>query len=267
MKKEWDEAKYRYFLARKEYDKQREAYFKGTLKKEPPEPRADYSRSIKEYKKLLKEFPNYNRIDAVMFYLGRGLITAGKDKEGASYMLRLTKEYPKSQFKTKAYLAVAEYYFDNDLLFAAKSNYLKVLEDKKSTQYPYALYKLGYVYYNMRDYEDSIKAFKEVVKLFEARIVERSTSPIRLTQLSRCLSRKLMMAGEERVIISANRVVTNLRLVSWSGWLEFSKSKTKSSSRLRYTNTSFRRTKRVRRSPSTPKGLRQTIRIKTGRED
>ena len=100
-----------------------------------------------------------------MFYLGRGLGTAGKKKEGASYMLRLTKEYPKSQFVTQAYLAVAEYYFDNDLLFAAKTNYLKVLEDKKSTQYPYALYKLGYVYYNLREYEDSIKSFKSVVDL------------------------------------------------------------------------------------------------------
>ncbi len=163
--KEWDEAKYRYFLERKKYDKQYESYLEGTLKQKPEEPAADYSKALVEYKALLKEFPNYKRIDEVMFYLGRGLTTAGKKKEGASYMLRLTKEYPKSQFVTQAYLAVAEYYFDNDLLFAAKTNYLKVLEDKKSTQYPYALYKLGYVYYNLREYEDSIKSFKSVVEL------------------------------------------------------------------------------------------------------
>lgn len=160
--KEWDEGKYRYFLQRKDYDKKLEAFYNNTLKKKPEEPVPDYSKALKEYKTLLKQFPNYKRIDEVMFYLGRGLQSAGKKKEGAGYMLRLTREYPKSKYVTRAYLAVAEYYFDNDLLFAAKTNYLKVLEDKKTTEYAYALYKLGYVHYNLKEYEDSIKAFQGV---------------------------------------------------------------------------------------------------------
>lgn len=165
--KEWDEARYRYLLDRKKYERMYEDYLSKPdgLAKRPEEPKADYSKALVEYKALLKEFPNYDRLDEVMFYLGRGLSEAEKKKEGASYMLRLTKEYPKSKYVTQAYLAVAEYYFDNDLLFAAKTNYLKVLEDQKSTQYPYALYKLGYVYYNLREYEDSIKSFKQVVDL------------------------------------------------------------------------------------------------------
>lgn len=160
--REWDEGKYRYFLQRAQYDKQIEAHFNGTLKKKPEEPEPDYSKALKEYKTLLKQFPNYKRIDAVMFYLGRGLQSAGKKKEGAGYMLRLTREYPKSKFVTRAFLAVAEYYFDNDLLFAAKTNYLKVVEDTKSTEVAYATYKLGYVHYNLKEYEESIKAFQNV---------------------------------------------------------------------------------------------------------
>ncbi|MBU1433089.1 tetratricopeptide repeat protein [Myxococcota bacterium] len=166
--REWDEAKYRYFLARKEYDKQMEQLHSGLLKKEPVEPKPDYSLAITEYKKLLKEFPNYPRLDEVIFYLGRGLHAADQKKQGASYMLRLTKQYPKSKYVSRAYLAVAEYYFDIDLLLAAKTNYLKVLEDKQSGEYAYALYKLGYVYFNMgtpEDYESAIKSFQEVVAL------------------------------------------------------------------------------------------------------
>ncbi len=165
--KEWDEAKYRYFLARKEYDAQYAAYADGRLTKQPTEPVPDYSKAITEYKKLLKEFPNYNRIDEVMFYLGRGLITAGEKKQGTSYMLRLTKDFPQSKYASRAYLAVAEYYFDQDLLFAAKTNYLKVLEDKNSTEYAYALYKLGYVQYNMHEYEEAITSFQEVAQKSE----------------------------------------------------------------------------------------------------
>ncbi|MSP71367.1 MAG: tetratricopeptide repeat protein [Myxococcales bacterium] len=163
--KEWDEAKYQYFLARKDYDKQFQAYSDGGLKKKPEEPVANYSKALDEYKELLKQFPNYSRIDEVMYYLGRGLISADNKKAGASYMLRLTKDYPKSKYVTDAYLAVAEYYFDQDLLFAAKTNYMKVLENKASSQYPYALYKLGYVHYNLKEYPNGIKAFHNVVDL------------------------------------------------------------------------------------------------------
>ncbi|MCB9545046.1 MAG: tetratricopeptide repeat protein [Myxococcales bacterium] len=163
--KEWDEAKYRHSLKMQEWEKAMEAWNKGLVKERPEEPKPDYSAALTEYKALLKEFPNYSRIDEVMFYLGRGLHAADKKKEGASYMLRLTKEYPKSKFVTRAYLAVAEYYFDNDLLFAAKTNYQKVLEDKESQDYPYALYKLGYVHYNLKEFDDSIKSFHQVVDL------------------------------------------------------------------------------------------------------
>jgi TolA-binding protein len=160
--KEWDEAKYRYFLERKKYDGCEEQRIKG-LVKECKEPKADYSVALEEYKTLLKEFPNYERIDEVMFYLGRGLHAADKKKEGASYMLRLTKEHPKSKFVTRAYLAVAEFYFDNDLLLAAKANYEKVLEDKGGPDFSYATYKLGYVHYNLKEFDESIKAFQAVV--------------------------------------------------------------------------------------------------------
>lgn len=163
--KEWDEAQYRYFLERADYDKQYEAWSNGTLKQKPDEPEPDYGLALVEYKKLLKEFPNYRRLDEVMYFLGRGLIQAEKKKEGASYMLRLTKEYPKSKYLTPAYLAVAEYYFDNDLLFAARTNYLKVLENQKASEFAYALYKLGYVHYNLKEYREAIKNFQSLVAL------------------------------------------------------------------------------------------------------
>lgn len=163
--KEWEEGKYQYFLQRKDYDKRYQAFLDGNLKQRPEEPVADYSKALVEYKTLLKEFPNYERIDEVMFYLGQGLITAGNKREGTSYMSRLTKDYPQSKYLTRAYLAVAEFYFDNDLLQAAKVNYEKVIADKQSGEYPYALYKLGYVLFNLKDYEQAIQAFHEVVNL------------------------------------------------------------------------------------------------------
>jgi TolA-binding protein len=162
---EWKEAKYRYFLKRKDYDKRYEAYLNGSLKKRPSEPIADYSIAIDQYKELLSGFPNYKKIDQVVFYLGQGLKIAGKYRQMAVYMSRLINDYPKSRYKTKAHLALGEMYFDRNKMMAAKTNYVSVISDKKAKEYPYALYKLGYALYNLQEYEPSIKAFQEVIEI------------------------------------------------------------------------------------------------------
>ena len=133
--------------------------------KKKPKGEADYSKALREYQQLLKEFPNYRRIDQVMYYLGKGLIDSGKKRQGASYMRKMFLAHPKSKYKTAAHLAVAEFYFDEDLLTLAKAQYEEVLKDTKSSQYPVALYKLGYVHYNLQAYNDSIAAFQKVVAL------------------------------------------------------------------------------------------------------
>ncbi len=146
--KEWDEAKYAHWQARARWQR-------AGRRGQPPA--ADFSKAIATYQRVLKEFPSYRRIDEVMFYLGRGLGTAGQKKKGASLMLRLTKDFPKSKYLTAAHLAVAEYYFEADLLYAAKTNYLKVLENQKSRHASYAAYKLGYVHYNLREFDEALK--------------------------------------------------------------------------------------------------------------
>ncbi len=161
---EWEEAQYRYFLERKKYEKEYEAFLDGSVKVKPAEPKPDYSKALAYYKQILKEFPNYERIDQVMYYLGYGLIRAGKEKEGASYFSRLIKGYPSSKYLPDAYLAVAEYYFKNDLLFAARTNYKECLKYKDSAVYYYALYKLGWVYYNLKEWRMAIDTFKAVIE-------------------------------------------------------------------------------------------------------
>lgn len=161
---EWEEAQYRYFLDRKRFEKEYEAFLEGSVRVQPPEPKPDFTTALNYYKQILKEFPSYERIDQVMYYLGYGLIRAGKEKEGASYYSRLIKGYPSSKYLPDAYLAVAEYYFKNDLLFAARTNYQECLKYKDSPVYNYALYKLGWVYYNLKEWRLAIDTFKAVIE-------------------------------------------------------------------------------------------------------
>lgn len=161
---EWEEAQYRYFIERKKYEKEYEAFLENPKLPQPPEPKPDYSSALNYYKQILREYPDYERIDQVMYYLGYGLIMAGNEKEGASYFSRLIKGYPASKYLPDAYLAVAEYYFKNDLLFAARTNYNECLKYKDSPVYNYALYKLAWVYYNLKEWRLGIDTFKSVIE-------------------------------------------------------------------------------------------------------
>jgi tetratricopeptide (TPR) repeat protein len=162
---EWDEAKYQYFLKRKEFDKLMIAYDEKTVTKRPEEPKPDYSRAEIHYQKLLSNFSNYRKIDTVLFFLAQSYKLSGNMSKMKQYMSRLVKEYPQSEYFTRANLALAEAFFEKNIMGAAEAYYETVIKDMKSPEYPYALYKLGYTYYNLQKYQQSIDTFRKVIEL------------------------------------------------------------------------------------------------------
>ena len=167
----WDESFYQYMKARDEWDKAYEQYDQGILKEVPPEPTEDYVASLEYYRMILKDFPEYNRFDEVLFYIGKGAMKEGKakknvalQKEGVNYLDRLVKNYPDSKWLAQAHLAMAEYYFESNKLYYAQVNYETILTKfPKSPMYNYALYKLSWVYFNMAEMDKAIDGFKRVV--------------------------------------------------------------------------------------------------------
>lgn len=167
----WEEAKYQYQLARVTYDKAVECYEDKRCTEEPAEPQENYETALGYYRQILREHPAYERIDEVYYYLGRAALTAGKarrdtvlQKEGVSRLNDLVQKYPKSRFVAQSHLALAEYFFETDSLFYAKTNYEKIITNfPDSEMYGYALYKLGWVYFNLTEYEKTIETFQKVV--------------------------------------------------------------------------------------------------------
>lgn len=86
----------------------------------------DYENAINQMQAILKQFPNYPRIDEVMYQLGTALQGTGRIKDGASYFLRLTKDYPKSKYVLHCHQAIGNYYRDAGLFMAMKTNYMNV---------------------------------------------------------------------------------------------------------------------------------------------
>jgi len=159
------------------YDK---AWDKWSKTKKGKEPKLDGTSSTNEmlqaansFRRLVTEFPHHPRTDAALYSLGKTLGRLGKDTS-IDYYQQLIRTFPKSKLVPDTYLSMGEYYFDKHQIQKALAAYRKVLDFKDNRAFPYAVYKLGWAYYNApakndkeaaANYKKSVTAFKLVVKL------------------------------------------------------------------------------------------------------
>lgn len=159
----WEVQHTDYLRARAEYNQCLDAAGQGTADS-CTEPKADYAEPQKIYKEILTQYPAYDRLDQVIYRLGDGLIEDGKGAQAVSYLQRLVKNYPNSKFLPDAHLALAEFFFKEELLGASRDNYQAVLKFEDNPNYDFALYKLGWVFYNQGEFRKSVDTFKAVVE-------------------------------------------------------------------------------------------------------
>jgi len=173
----WQEAKFRYFMEREKYDAAFSCFEEKRCAEEPKEPVEDQSVAIDYYRKVLLAEPNYERLDQVTYFLGRASIESGKDKQdrqlqldGERFLKDVVTKYPKSPLVPESHLTLAEYYFEKDSLFYAKSNYEAITTKfKNHAMFNYALYKLGWVYFNLAEFDKTIETFHSVIKAIKGK--------------------------------------------------------------------------------------------------
>jgi tetratricopeptide (TPR) repeat protein len=102
--------------------------------------------------------------DQELFNQARSLWDQGQQQEAFKACKELIKKYPTSKYVPEAYLMFAEYFFDNAQLDKALQAYKKVTEFKDSKVYSYALYKMGWCYFNLNKFDKALALFVNVVK-------------------------------------------------------------------------------------------------------
>ncbi len=122
--------------------------------------------ALRTYALLIKEHPDYPRMDEVLFSLAFGLEEQKQFDKARQVYLRLIKEYPQSRFIPHAYLSFAEFFFTGSDMKAAIKFYDKVLEypPERNAVYGYAIYKQAWAYYNTEDFKNSLKKFADVIE-------------------------------------------------------------------------------------------------------
>jgi cellulose synthase operon protein C len=138
----------------------------------PPEPRIDFGKSIALYQRLIKDFPAYKLNDASYYLLGYCEEKQEKFENAKAAYLELIAAYPKSKFTTEAWVRLGEYYFDAyddpDALSKAADAYEHAIADTTHPLFDKALYKLGWVYYRMDRFDDSVARFFSLADYYQA---------------------------------------------------------------------------------------------------
>ncbi|HEX8823344.1 MAG TPA: tetratricopeptide repeat protein [Archangium sp.] len=174
----WEESKFYFFEANRKDDELIDAMNRGDTaaqnrakagKAELLTRMKQYGKlALEQYTKIVQEYPDFERSDEVLFFLGTYLMEDGQDRKALVAFKRLVEKHPKSKYLPDAYLAFGEYYFNNSKgkredLEKALAAYKKAAEFPESQVYAFALYKQGWCYFNLSDYQNAKDKWKTVV--------------------------------------------------------------------------------------------------------
>ena len=122
--------------------------------------------SIKAYAQLVRDHPNYKRMDEVLFALAFSLDEMKQPDKAREVYYELIKRFPESRFIPNAYLSFAEHFFAESDMQSASRFYAKVVETppERNAVYGYALYKQAWCRYNVEDYKGSLERFVDVIE-------------------------------------------------------------------------------------------------------
>ena len=168
----FEQSKYEFNIEMDDFDKRYEKWFNlpEAQQKKTPEPKiiakksvAFTKKSIENYRNILQNYPNYPRVAEALFFLAFMLNDVGQPKEALSMYNKLVRTYPESDFVPDAWNAIGEYYFNNNNAFKALEAYKKAAEFPRSRIYTFALYKMGWCYYNVGEYDTAIDTMKDLL--------------------------------------------------------------------------------------------------------
>ncbi len=156
----------------KRYDQVYKAWEARGAKGASPKPSYNKSKSIwgrviSTSKGILKEYPKSKRSDRYLFNQGFALSFLNKKTQAARIYSELVRKYPNSKSTGEAYFNLGEYHFDKSDFRKALANYKAALKFKSSKRYGWSLFKYAWSQYNLNNYTQALRSWKQVVSLSE----------------------------------------------------------------------------------------------------
>lgn len=158
---DYDDATIRYNKAKKNFEL-------GVTTEAPVSPERTYADCVRVYESLLERFgSNYRYSDAVLYLLGYVQQEGYEELKARDSWKKLVERYPKSEYAPEVWLRIGEIHFDEGEFEQAAESYASTLSYKDSRFYDKALYKLGWTYFQLFDYDRAITTFKQLIAWYD----------------------------------------------------------------------------------------------------
>ncbi len=116
--------------------------------------------AITTYKKILNDYPWYERNDQVLYQMARAYDELGASDDAMHVVDRLIAEYPQSKYVDEVYFRRGEYFFVRRKYANAEAAYKSVVSmGSASSFYELSLYKLGWSLYKQEFYEEALHQY------------------------------------------------------------------------------------------------------------
>jgi tetratricopeptide (TPR) repeat protein len=121
--------------------------------------------AIKLYESLLKQFPKYERNDAVMYQLSRAYETEAQPEKALAVLDKMVAQYPSSKWNTEAQFRRGELLFSAARYKDSEQAYAEVIAaGVDSGYYDQGLYKHGWSLFKQGRGEESVDSFLKVIE-------------------------------------------------------------------------------------------------------
>ncbi|MBC7793966.1 MAG: tetratricopeptide repeat protein, partial [Clostridia bacterium] len=165
----WGKSKYAHLRAMQSWDAGLDRWEKGGKKGPVPALERESAtidatgyraQALELYRKILQEYPKYDRRAEVLYSLATAQYDAGETKLGVETFWQLIKEQPDSSFAADAWLQLGEHFFNLGKLVSAVKAYESAAATKRPRVYAYATYKLAWCDFNLQDYQTALTKFR-----------------------------------------------------------------------------------------------------------
>ena len=128
--------------------------------------RAARDEMLKLYKEIIKYFPDYGNMDKIRYYMAFNLAEMGYAGEAYEQYSGIVREHSNSKYLPEAFLGMAEYTFTiEEDMPTALQQYQKVVSiDPNSSAASFAMYKMGWCYFNLGEPKKALAQFEKVIR-------------------------------------------------------------------------------------------------------
>jgi TolA-binding protein len=125
--------------------------------------------------KLIENHPDFYAIDQCLFMSAKAHEELGHKELARNQYLQLIHQHPESSQATATYMALAELAIEQNQHLEAVSYLAEVEKNKESPYYPFAIHKLAWSHYNLKNYELASSWIEKSVRYYD-HVIERDNA-------------------------------------------------------------------------------------------